>query len=364
MEFVNGNEFATAWTMGFDRDGRELVVVAAKATFAISQRGEAPGLADVQVPLIEADRFSGEPGVSAPLYETDFVHRKPMCDVLVNGSAYAPAGRLTRSVEVGLAVGSMAKAFSVVGDRVWRYGIVGTRPSDPQPFDIMPVSYDRAYGGTETTQDDPTSVKTFLPNPVGKGFLPSKKQIDGKPLPNTEERGRPVVSADASYSPMAFGPIGRSWSPRAAYAGTYDEEWLNESAPFWPDDFDERYFQSAPADQQVPYPRGGERVMLRNLTPDGAVDFDIPTLPMPVWFIPHRGGDRRVDAVIDTIVIEPDLGRFTLTWRATQPMTRSCFDLKQIVVGQMSESRVRTRRYGNKPYYKGLAELARARQRR
>jgi hypothetical protein len=82
---------------------------------------------------------------------------------------------------------------------------------------------------------------------------------------------------------------------------------------------------------------------------------------MPVWFLPYRGSDARIDAAIDTIVIEPDFDRFTLTWRASLPMRRSCFDMKQIIAGPMSEAWQRRRKYGDKPYFKGLAELARAR---
>ena len=40
-----------------------------------------------------ADTFTGEPGFSAPVYEVDFAPRKPRCDVLLVGSAYAPEGR-------------------------------------------------------------------------------------------------------------------------------------------------------------------------------------------------------------------------------------------------------------------------------
>jgi hypothetical protein len=162
---------------------------------------------------------------------------------------------------------------------------------------------------------------------------------------------------------MAFGAIGRNWPPRVSHAGTYDQEWLDEQAPFWPDDFDYRYFQAAPPDQQIPYPAGGEEIVLKNLTPDGHVAFRLPRRSMPVWFIPHRGKDVRVEGRLDTILIEPDKGVFMLSWRAVLPMRRSCFEVKQIVAGEMSEAWQRARRYGNKPYYRGLAELVENRRR-
>jgi hypothetical protein len=228
----------------------------------------------------------------------------------------------------------------------------------------MPISYDNAFGGIDTSQGDPANVKTFLPNPVGRGYSHFKVKIDGMPLPNTEEVGEPVVDPNGEYRPMSFGPIGRSWPLRVTHAGTYDQDWMDNQAPFWPDDFDYRYFQAAPVAQQIQYPKGGERVVLSNLTPEGHVAFSLPVLSMPVWFLPYKGKDLRVEGVIDTIVIEPDLQRFTLGWRAVHQMRQSCFDMKQIVAGDMSETWQLARKYGHKPYYRGLGELVRAKQRR
>ena len=361
MEFVNETGVAAGWTMGFERTGRELLIVAVKATFCIPPESGEPTLDPKQIPLVEADTFTGEPGLSAPLYESDYAHHRPRCDVLVNGRAYAPRGHTVKRIKVAIRVGSMVKEFAVVGHRVWRSGALGIRASEPEPFEVMPISYDNAFGGLERSKKDPSSARTFLENPVGRGFSHSKQEIDGQLMPNTEEVDRPVVDPAGAYRPMALGPLGRHWKPRAQYAGTYDQEWLDYRAPFWPNDFDYQYFQCAPPDQQVPHLRGGEEVVLRNLTPTGFAAFKLPSVPMPVWLIPRRGQFTRVAPVIDTLLIEPDFERFMLTWRATIPMRRSCFDLKRVIAGQMSEAWQRAQRYGNKPYYKGLAELVRVR---
>jgi hypothetical protein len=351
MDFVNETKFAAGWTMGFDRDGRELVVVVAKATYAIPRDNAEPRLADEQVALTEADEFTGPPGLSAPRYECDYAHRKPMCDVLLNGSAHAPAGKVVRQIGVGVRVGSFVKAFNVLGNRVWRKGVLGTTASDPEPFEVMPITYDTAFGGDQ-----------FLDNPVGRGYMRSKGEIDGRPLPNTEEAGKPVTDPGGAYRPMSLGAIGRNWRPRIAHAGTYDQPWLSDRAPFWPDDFDYRYFQASPPDQQVPHLQGREEVVLRNLTPDGDVAFTLPATSMPVWCIPYRGKATHMKAVVDTLLIEPDLGRFTIAFRAVLPMRRSCFDLRQIIVGEKSDAWQRAQKYGHKTYYKSLADLARSRR--
>jgi hypothetical protein len=363
MDLVNETNVAAGWTMGFERDGRELVVVAIKATFTVPLDQSEPELSPDQVPLVEADEFTGEPGLSAPLYESDYAHRKPLCDVLVSGSAYAPHGKRASQVTVGARVGSMTKTFAVVGYREWRGGVLGITASQPEPFDVMPISYDNAFGGVDDSGNDSAKVITFATNPVGRGFWHFKDKAKGRPLPNTEEIGRPVTDPSESYQPMSFGPVGRSWTPRVQYAGTYDSDWLDNRAPFWPDDFEYRYFQAAPQDQQIPHATGGEPVVLTNLTPEGRVSFRLPTLGMPVWFLPYQGKDVCVNGVLDTVLIEPDRGRFMLVWRAVLPMRRSCFDIRQIIVGEQSEAWRRARMYEGKPYYKGLAELIKTRKR-
>jgi hypothetical protein len=363
VDFVNESKVPAGWTLGFERDGRELVVVATKVTFMIPTDGGDPLLAEEQAKLTEADLFTGEPGLSAPRYESDFAHRKPMCDVLINARAYAPDGRATRQMAVGARVGQMMKTFAVTGNRVWVSGLVRATATDPEPFVVMNVSYDNAFGGVDDSKKDPQNVKTYLENPVGRGYSYFKQQIDGQRLPNTEELRKPVENPSGHYRPMSFGPVGRSWQPRARFAGTYDQRWLDRRSPFWPDDFDYRYFQAAPADQQIPHPTGGEEVVLSNLTPNGHVKFGLPTLAMPVLFVPHRGRAEEVRSVIDTILIEPDLGRFMLTCRVSYPMRKSCFDLKRVVVGESLADWFRRERFRGKPYYKSLGELVKARRR-
>jgi len=341
-----------------------MLIVMAKATYSLPQSGHEAVLAPEQVPLVQADQFTGEPGLSAPLYESDYAHRKPACDVLLIGSAYAPAGRRAIRTNVGLKVGPVVKQFAVVGPRVWSKGVVGVSATDPQPFESLPITYDCAFGGTDRTRADRGQTDTFLPNPVGRGYWKATDGIDGRPLPNTEEADRPVQKPHGEYVPKAFSPIGRNWLPRAKLAGTYNQEWIEKTAPLWPDDFDERYFQAAPPDQTMPYPQGGEEVVLLNLTPDGRRAFPLPSRRMPMTFIPHKGRDITRDASLDTIALEPDRQRFTLTWRVALPLGRSVFDVKETVVGEMSPAWYRARKYPGKVYYPNLRELVKARRSR
>lgn len=361
MNFSNETAMIANWTTGFDREGRELLIVVAKATYALEPERLDPVLASEQVDLIEADEFTGEPGSSAPRYETDFAHFKPYCDVLFDGQAHAPAGRPTTSVIVGLRVGPMSKSFEVVGPRAWSCGrVAGVAISPTQPFVVQPINYDVAFGGTDAS--DPRKVATYLPNPVGRGFGRHTQAIDGQPLPVTQVIGEAIRDPGGHYQPMALGPIGRAWTPRSGHAGTYDQRWLDHHAPFWPDDFDHRYFQAAPPEQWIAPPRGGEDIVLINLTPEGLRRHRLPRVDLPILLIEQRGKFVEHQPKLDTIVIEPELARMCLTWRLCHPLRRDPFELREIVVGGRPGAWKAKQRalLTGKTHYRSLAEAVAA----
>jgi hypothetical protein len=338
MNLINATNFVTDYTMATDKDGRESLILVAKGTYGIpAHAGDMPRLLDEQVPLIMTDTFTGEPGRSAPLYEIDFAPRKPRCDVLLNGTCYTPGGRPATLVRVGVRVGSMAKSFNVLGNRVWKSGALSVSASSPEPFTALPLSYNNAYGGV----DDPDGVEEaqqwYVMNHSGVGYHPKSpaRALAGRALPNTEELARPVTRPDGSYRPMAFGPLGRAWSQRIAWAGTYDQHWLDHRAPFLPDDFDERYFQCAPEDQQTDHLRGGEEVVLINLTASGRTAFHLPSMRVRFEVFYRNEDWGRIDAAVDTLVLEPDRGRFMLTARASVTLRRSLHEVRCVVVGNM-----------------------------
>src|SRR5262245_57167648 len=104
MELINATRMIAVFNMGLEPSGRELLVVVVKGTFRFP-RGDEPhtyfALHEKQLPLVLADTFTGDPGLSAPVYEVDFAPRKPRCDILLLGQAYAPQGRPSVRVEVG-----------------------------------------------------------------------------------------------------------------------------------------------------------------------------------------------------------------------------------------------------------------------
>ncbi len=338
MELINATRMVAGYTMGLEPSGRELLLVVVKGTFVLPKPGEPVRLHEEQQPLAMADTFSGEPGLSAPVYEADFALRKHHCDVLLLGSAYAPAGYPATRVPVSLQVGTMAKTCEVVGDRAWEAGLTGIRASPPQPFVRMPISYDVAFGGVDQESEDPLQHDAYMLNPAGRGFRKHLKNawVDGRPLPNTEEPGNVVDWPTNKYKPMAFGPVGRSWQQRSCFAGTYDQKWLDDVFPFLPQDFDERYHQTAPIDQQITLSKSALDVTLSNLTPDGLRHFVLPYFAAPVHVFPKSGAREDLLASLDTIVFEPDQERFTMSWRVARPLRKNMFEIAQVRVGKSS----------------------------
>lgn len=363
MEFVNSTPLLAAYTQGLDPDGREHLVVVLKGTFAIPPKGGTLVLAEEQQPFVFADTFTGKPGLSAMRRESEFALRKPKCDVLLVGSAHAPEGKAVPSVPVALRVGRMTKHFEVVGKRHWTAGVMGLKPSRAEPFTAMPISYDRAFGGGEPVKGNPELRNTYAANPVGVGFFEkaSDDEILGTPVPNTQDPSAPVLSPRKRYRPMAFGPVGRNFAERVRFAGTYDAAWQENTFPFLPRDFDDRYFQAAPDDQQIPYPAGGELVQFVNLTPVPQPPFALPAHAPPVEVTHASDGRVTAEARLDTIHLDPDAGRCELVWRASFPLRRGIQQVRQVVVGHMPSGWHRARALG-KTYYPSLQKLVEARR--
>lgn len=364
MELLNATGLVAAYTQGLAPDGRESLVVIGKGTFDLPLDGSEAKLAQIQRPLLMADEYQGEPGLSAPRQEMDFAPLKPFCDVLVMGKAYAPEGRPVTQLTAGIRVGRVSKAFTVFGPRQWQPGLIGAGAGLPQPFVEQAIGYAQAFGGSQPVADHPELRDGYPANTCGRGWYPrgtATADIVGMPMPSTEMLGQPVDSPHGEFTPMALGPIGRSWPPRIDYAGTYDDAWLADCFPFLPADFDTRYYQAAPADQQTEHLKGGEDVLLLCLTRQERAGFKVPTQQVPVTFFLKKGGHETLQAVIDTLLIDTDAGKVEITWRVSRPLKKNMFEIEQVLVGERSTAWWRARKLG-KEYFPSLAELSRSKR--
>ena len=336
-----------------DKYGRKRCIVVVKASFDVDPNGECRPAAE-QLPFVYADEHYGDPGTTSIRYESDFAPVKPRAEVLVKASAIASGDRPVTQLEVALAGPGFVKQALVTGDREWVRYPGGIAPSKPRPFGALPLVWDRAFGGSDSSHERISKNGSEIRNLVGVGFhLNSDSQTTlGKPLPNIERMDGVMRSWADKPEPIGFGPVGRGWQPRIAFAGTYDQKWMDENLPFLPDNFDDRYFQSAPLDQQLPQLSAGMAFACRNMNEGGRFVARLPSLDVPVRFL---FDDRTESSVVapDTLILEPDAGRMVLIGRAGISLPRKITALREVQVGQPQ----RTRSAG-KPHYKNLAEAA------
>ena len=334
MQIVaNTSTMPAGVTVVTDKHGHDWCIVVVKGTFVTDDRG-AMRLAREQRPLVYVDEHYGDPEKSAIRYESEFAPIKPATDVLVVGKAVAPRGEATARLAVRLEVQGRTKDVHVVGERRWVRAAGGLVASDPVPFREMPLTFDRAFGGTDDSRG-PTQAESERRNLAGVGFHPhrSARELDGQPLPNLEHPQHPIAGPRDRPPPVGLGVVGRAWLPRVSHAGTYDTRWRDEVCPLLPADFDDRYFQSAPADQQLPLFRGGELIRCVHMATDPVVQYVIPALQVPVRF---RFPDRDVDELgrLDTVILEPHDRLALLLWRARVRLPKKLHSLREILVGE------------------------------
>jgi hypothetical protein len=313
-----------------DPHGQEVLLLVVAASFEAPEAG-ALQLASSSAAIRTADEYRGDPARSSLLYEADVALAKPYVDVLVNGSAHAPSGVEAERVDVELHVADVSKSLKVSGDRD-----SGGRPCR---FARMPIVYERAFGGTAENGEADAR------NPVGIGFHDARSSDPDvmSSSPNIEA-GRASVDGDLT-GPAGYGPINRGWTPRRDFAGTYDQQWLEERWPVLPLDFDSRHNQAAPADQQSRTLVGGEPALLLNLTANGCWRFNVPRLDVPVYLL-YDDRARAKQLRVDTVLIEPDEYRITLTSRLAIPTVRNQPRLREIVLGHVTRGWLFASTYG------------------
>ncbi len=329
-----------------DRDGTEIWLVAVKATFDIQDDGSTT-LAKEQPPVLRLPEHHGEPGQSSIKYDADLVLTKRCTDILVVGHAYAPPGNTVTHLDCGFKVGTLQKLVRVFGDRRWS----GAGMSDPQPFQRMPLAYERAYGGKDAKSETPDQHWEWR-NPVGTGFAVSSANAQGLALPNIEDPKALIKSWSDRPAPAGLGAIASHWQPRVGFGGTYDEQWQKTRAPLLAADLDDRFFQSAPADQQTDgFLRGGEPVVLLNLSPvdrgvgrwdgrNGRLAFSLPKIYLG-FDTRFYDGIREIHKkrALHTVIFEPDhiegdacRARVSLVWHTALPCHFKVQKLERTVI--------------------------------
>jgi uncharacterized protein YjbI with pentapeptide repeats len=218
-----------------------------------------------------------------PLIDEGVIKTRP--EYLVHGIAHPPQRPATQC-RVRACVGALEKTLVVNGERIWR----GAHASVAAPFESMPLTWQRAYGGTD-----------HAANPLGIG---RRGPTGPQRLANVEYPHDAADRPDREIEPAGFGRIDPMWATRAKHRGTYDERWLPDHSPGFAPDLNWRHFNLAPPDQWFDAPLGGnERFEFDHLHPARPrVSGRLPGLACRC-FLHYRGGPHA--GQLRTITLTP-----------------------------------------------------------
>jgi hypothetical protein len=348
MASVETNEESIV-VMGQTETRTPIFSVLVKRTYQIEPGRTAQRKPQVN-PLARADVYydHGDPESSTVKFENDLAPYKLKTDVVLVGKAYAPVGNATTQMAVGLGVGNHRKVIRVIGDRrcVYRADLPPGF-TDPEPFTEMEIRYERAYGGTYL-RDDPVRMLPYPRNHLGAGFVlkNTREAVEGLTLPNLEDPDdlltpeRVVLEEPERWNgqplPQGLGWFQRTWYPRCSFVGSVpgfvdpDEVMREETLGLVPrgqialarrlklPSFDVRFNSGASTGLALPYLTGGELIRLRNLTPEGALDFLLPS-EAPGMMLDIGLGENALQPVLHTVCIRMDVMEVDLIWRGAHP---------------------------------------------
>ncbi len=338
LQIVNNTPFSTSFFISPNEKGIDTLYIVVKATYTM----DGLKITEDQLPVVMADEFWGEASESSLKYASEMHLTKPTSDIVVIGHACASENQKVQELDVKVSVGKKSKTIKVFGDRKWTSGIVGLKPSPPVPFETMPLTYERAYGGTHIPDPKKETILSEQYNPIGKGFKGKKNTSEMKDtwLPNLEDPKNLITSPKDTPKPVCFGYVAPNWEPRISYAGTYDKNWQKKKAPYLPTDFDPRFFNCAHPDMITDkYLTGGEAVKIENMSSKGPIAFNLPQKTVQVS-VSIAGQTVSPHLNLETVLLEPNENRFAMVWRTEIECDKKALKIKSIIIDPVSEEHV------------------------
>lgn len=305
----NKTPFVAAWTVLLDKTGAEQLIPCVRGTWSLSEDGQLTLIEKDPPPLLVTAEYAGEPGLSSIIHEADVGPFKPATDCALVGSAVAPRGRRATRVEVSFRVGPVSRQAVVTGECERQFRFLRWSHSSPKPFRRVPLLWELAAGGADTSPEDEKNHSRDENNPYGRGF-----RARGSRLPGS---GALLPQITGAPEPAGFGLTGNEFRHRRPYAGTYDQAWQDHRAPLLPDDFDERFHCAAAPGLTTRRPlKGGESVEVLGCTPDGRLAFTLPVL-QPTVIADLGDGDEPIAMFLQTVTVNVDLMQLRMLWRGT-----------------------------------------------
>jgi hypothetical protein len=254
--------------------------------------------------------------------------REPF-EVMLVGAAEAPGGLPVAHRRVTMTLGEVTRAIEVFGDRAWAGETIG----DPVPFTSMPLTWERAYGGSVDVEIDDGAVVTLGEpmNPLGRGFDPTEqvealahelRPPQGFPrfarpllLPNLEDPAARIVSPSDTPRPVCWAPVPDRCGVKIAHvidrAGGHAPA-IGVRVP----ELEAAAVRHAHPAWWISRPRRGARLRLAGLFADGDKELELPSLRVfGDYAVGARRGTREL--VPQALVVLPSERRLCITYRAS-----------------------------------------------
>ena len=335
MQLVNQTAIAATISTA-DHEGvpKRIGLLTAKATFRFDSSGRVGLDTQDPFPLFIKD-------VPTPLGDlpSDMQPRADeLLEVILIGHAHAPWQQPVTALTAALTVGDVRREIAVFGDRAWVPSPGGQKAiSRVAPFVKMPLTYQRAFGGTVTINLDSESPfdlsDTF--NRYGLGFDAesmaknlgiSFKAPKGYPsLPSNYVHRLPnLENPRALIARPADAPEPTCWATVPIDAPVWAFRKVKEMASqpkgkSYPTKMPEQVplavsYRAHP-DWVIPIPKTVPKVRMENLLESTrALEFTLPSLSVVAdYTIGGRQGSRSM--LPQMLVLLPDQGRFYIVYR-------------------------------------------------
>ena len=244
-------------------DGKRMIAILLKRTYVV-ENGEcvlAPEPDQAPLCFENVPYEEIRPPFVSPLITVDeSTVFKPKTDLVIQALAHAYRPKTT-TTNVSFRFGKFLRELVVHGKRTGRWDASQGRPrfSEPEPFECMPIRWDRAYGGFDGAAVDRNAERLELAisrmppslgaydvtpyhyprNPCGVGYLMDldRESFEDIDIPNLEHPFDPLTPERLAVGgptewlrgalPAAWDYQDLSWFPRCGYLGltpSYNED--------------------------------------------------------------------------------------------------------------------------------------------
>ncbi|MFO0760468.1 MAG: DUF2169 domain-containing protein [Byssovorax sp.] len=292
---------SSAGTMLWRRGGQLHLTVLVKVTFGLAPGGIMAPVDPIEIRRVELHHGDNPTrSIRAPSELWPFL---PGAEVLFTGHAHCPEGQEEQVLPVRLSLLRnrkivLDKTLLVFGDRT--PPARGEAPPEPQPFQRMPLVYERAYGGIGSPDN---------PHGVGYGSKPGKK------MPN-------IVHPTKGPEQMAgLGPISCFVPARKRLLHGHPRKLLEGRIAELPDEVDPTYFHAAPEDQRLPRIFGDELIALEHLNAAlPRLETRLPQVSAAARIYTPDGVELALGLDADMLLIDGDREVCSLVFRGNLPV--------------------------------------------